>query len=216
MRRGSTSSVRPAPPAWAPGSHWSSWRIPRPTARPPSTSSPAAMSRSPSRSGRARANSSWWTCAMTDRAENEPARLVLVSGHVFGLRAFEGIVSSPARLAGQIEVPLMIGLDESRAAHTVGYRSLAGLAAEQGARHVSTSDGRLGSLAGQIRAARPAYLLVIGWSHLIPDEILSIPAAIAVRGGAGPGGAGPGGSGCIGMHPTKLPGGRGQAPIPWT
>jgi methionyl-tRNA formyltransferase len=141
----------------------------------------------------------------------EPTRLVLVSGHVFGLRAFEGIFSSPARLGGRIEVPLMIGLDASHAAGTVGYRSLAGLAAEQGAEYVSTGDGRLGSLAGLIRAARPSYLLVIGWSRLIPESILSIPAAAAAGDGVPAGGFG-----CIGMHPTKLPDGRGQAPIPWT
>lgn len=128
-----------------------------------------------------------------------PAPLVLVTGHTFGVRAFEGIFSSGAFLDGKIAVPLMIGLDDSHAAGTVGYASLGPLAAEQGARYISTSDGRLGSLAGQIREIRPAYILVIGWSHLVGEDILSIPSA-----------------GCVGMHPTMLPRGRGQAPIPWT
>jgi methionyl-tRNA formyltransferase len=128
-----------------------------------------------------------------------PVPLVLVTGHGFGVRAFEGIFSSRAFLDGRIAVPLMIGLDDSRAAGTVGYASLGRLAAEQGARCISTSDGRLSSLAGQISAPRPAYILVIGWSHLVGEDILSIPSR-----------------GCIGMHPTMLPAGRGQAPIPWT
>jgi methionyl-tRNA formyltransferase len=148
---------------------------------------------------------------MDNPAAAGPVRLVLVTGHSFGVRAFEGIFSSRAVLDGKVQVPLMIGLDDSHAAGTVGYTSPGRLAAEQGARYISTSDGRLGSLASQIRAARPAYILVIGWSHLVGEDILSIPsAAVARRDGE------PGWSGCIGMHPTMLPIGRGQAPIPWT
>ena len=143
-----------------------------------------------------------------------PVPLVLVTGHTFGVRAFEGIFSSRAFLDGRIGVPLMIGLDDSHAAGTVGYASLGRLAAEQGVPYISTSDGRLSSLAGQIRRARPVYILVIGWSHLVGEDILSIPAPADGRqdGARGPGWS----SGCIGMHPTMLPTGRGQAPIPWT
>lgn len=148
---------------------------------------------------------------MDDQADGGPVRLVLVTGHTFGVRAFEGIFSSRAFLTGKIAVPLMIGLDDSRAAATVGYTPLSRLAAEQGVRYIGTSDGRLRTLAGQIRQARPAYILVIGWSHLIGEDILSIPGAVTGRRDGEPGW-----SGCIGMHPTMLPTGRGQAPIPWT
>jgi methionyl-tRNA formyltransferase len=129
----------------------------------------------------------------------EPVRLVLVSGHTFGCRAFEGIFASGAFLDGRVEAGLMIGLSESRAVATVGYQSLCGLAASQGVEYAGTADGRLRSLAGRIEAARPDYLLVIGWSYLVPSEVL----ALATGGG-------------IGMHPTMLPLGRGQAPIPWS
>ncbi|MQY14758.1 Methionyl-tRNA formyltransferase [Streptomyces sp. RB5] len=129
-------------------------------------------------------------------------RLVLVSGHTFGRRAYEGLFASAAFLDGRLEVPLMIGLPEERTAGTVGYSSIASLAREQGADYVPASDGSLLSLAGTIRAREPHYLLVVGWSRLIHPDVLSIPGE---RGG-----------GCIGMHPTRLPLGRGQAPIPWT
>jgi methionyl-tRNA formyltransferase len=144
----------------------------------------------------------------------KPASLILVTGHTFGVRAFEGIFSSPAFLDGRLKVALTIGLDGSHAAGTVGYQSIAPLAAEQGVPHVSTADGRLTSLASRIRDAGPAYILVIGWSHLISPEVLAIPAAVAAAPGAPPGAPVP--FGCIGMHPTRLPDGRGQAPIPWT
>jgi methionyl-tRNA formyltransferase len=148
---------------------------------------------------------------MNSRPEAERTSLILVSGHTFGAHAFAGIFSARAYLDQQIEVALMIGLDAAHASATVGYQSLEPLAAEHGVPYIGTSDGRLTSLADQIRAAAPAYLLVIGWSHLIPDEVLSIPATCAGRGAAVAGEFG-----CIGMHPTKLPLGRGQAPIPWT
>jgi methionyl-tRNA formyltransferase len=150
---------------------------------------------------------------MDERDGPRQVPLVLVTGHTFGVRAFEGIFSSRAFLDHRIGVPLMIGLDDSQAGRTVGYASPGRLAAEQGVRYISTSDGRLSSLAGQIRQARPAYILVIGWSHLVGEDILSLPSAAAAPGSPA---GGPGWSGCIGMHPTMLPVGRGQAPIPWS
>ncbi len=138
-------------------------------------------------------------CATINRAEARPVQLVLITGHTFGTRAFEGVFSSGAFLDGKVEVSLMIGLDDSRAGATVGYQPLSGIATEQGVPYIGTSDGRLSSLAGRIRDTAPDYVLVIGWSYLVGEDILSIPA-----------------SGCIGMHPTPLPLGRGQAPIPWT
>ncbi len=141
----------------------------------------------------------------------EATRLVLVTTHVFGIRAFEGIFSSAAYLDGLIDVPLMIGLPPERAASTVGYASVAGLAGDQGAEFILTDDGTLSSHADTITDCRPHYILVIGWSRLIRPDVLAIPRSIHAATTSGLGGYG-----CVGMHPTKLPTGRGQAPIPWT
>jgi methionyl-tRNA formyltransferase len=142
----------------------------------------------------------------------DPTRLVLVSGHAFGAAAFAGILSSDAFLEDQLDVSAMIGLRAEQAAKTVGYRSLAPLAAEQQLRYLDAPDGGLRGVAGLIRGIRPHYILVIGWSSIVCPEVLAIPAeaAEAKRDRL------PDGVGCIGMHPTKLPEGRGQAPIPWT
>jgi methionyl-tRNA formyltransferase len=148
---------------------------------------------------------------MTDPGRVDRASLILVTGHTFGVRAFEGIFSSRAFIRGRLGVPLMIGLDGGHAAATVGYQSPERLAAQHGVPCVSTADGRLNSLAGRIREAAPSYILVIGWSHLIAEKVLSIPAAVA-----GCEFSQPARFGSIGMHPTRLPDGRGQAPIPWT
>lgn len=130
---------------------------------------------------------------------HDASRAVLVTGHRFGISAFEGLLASPAYLQGRVEVPLMIGLDAELAGGTVGYQPIGPLASSYGVPHLSTTDGRLTSLADTIRGCQPDYVLVIGWSRLVATEVLAIPRY-----------------GCVGMHPTKLPLGRGQAPIPWT
>ena len=142
----------------------------------------------------------------------QQTRLVLVSGHAFGAAAFAGVLSSDAYLDEQLEVPAVIGLPAEQARKTVGYRSLAPLAAEHNLQYLDAPDGRLAGLAGLLRSFRPHYLLVIGWSSLVGADVLRIPAEAAAAGRERL----PGGGGCIGMHPTKLPEGRGQAPIPWT
>ena len=129
----------------------------------------------------------------------EPTRLVLVTGHTFGIRAYEGVFSSPSYLDGRIEVPLMVGLPAGRAAGTVGYAPISGLADAQGIEHVEADDATLHAHAEQLARIRPHYLLVVGWSRLVHPDVLTLPT-----------------EGCLGMHPTKLPLGRGQAPIPWT
>jgi len=50
----------------------------------------------------------------------------------------------------------------------------------------------------RLRELKPNIIFVIGFSQLIPKEILELPS-----------------NGCIGMHPTLLPAHRGRAPIPW-
>ncbi len=50
-----------------------------------------------------------------------------------------------------------------------------------------------------IQNTKPDLILVMGWSQLLKNEIISIPKI-----------------GVIGSHPTKLPKYRGRSPIPWT
>lgn len=145
------------------------------------------------------------------RPDSELTRVVLVTGHIFGLRAFEGIISSTEYLQGQIELGLVVGLAEKFRASTVGYGSPEDLATEEDVPFVSVEDGTLAAVFDRIAAHRPHYILVIGWSRLVRSEVLSIPTEKTsehIRH--------PGTYGCIGMHPTNLPVGRGQAPIPWT
>ncbi|MFC4336906.1 methionyl-tRNA formyltransferase [Salininema proteolyticum] len=142
---------------------------------------------------------------------NDSTRLALVTGHEFGRRAFEGILSSEEYLAGRLEAPVMIGLPSSRAGGTVGYRSIADLAEQEGSDFHEAGDGSLIGLSDVLSSHEPHFILVIGWSRLVHPEILALPEELHGR-DDGPRRS----AGCVGMHPTRLPDGRGQAPIPWT
>ncbi|MFJ8841815.1 formyltransferase family protein [Streptomyces cyaneofuscatus] len=137
--------------------------------------------------------------------------IVFVTGHEFGIRALEGMLSSRPFIDGRLRFPLVIGLDSSHAAKTVGYADAGCLAREYGMDYVSTRDGSLRSSAEIIGQVSPDYLVVIGWSWLVAPEILSLPAGSAQNVGGDRGLYS-----SIGMHPTQLPRGRGRAPIPWT
>ena len=51
----------------------------------------------------------------------------------------------------------------------------------------------------QVIAHRPAYLFTLGWSQIFKEEFISCFSEFIV-----------------GTHPSKLPHGRGRAPLPWT
>lgn len=132
-------------------------------------------------------------------------RIAFVTGHEFGVRALQGILSSAAWHSGTISLPIVVGLGTERASRTVGYASPESLARAVGATAITTGDGSLRGLTPMLDAAAIDYLLVIGWSRLVPSEVLrSARREISGKPGA------------IGMHPTLLPIGRGRAPIPWT
>lgn len=138
-------------------------------------------------------------------------RFVLVTGHTFGRRALDGLLSSPAAIEGRLACSLVVGLDERRREETSGYAAANEAADYWSVPYLSTMDGSLLSDAPGILAAKPHYLLVIGWSRIVSPLVLDIPGNVC----AGSSRNAPD-HGCIGMHPTKLPTGRGQAPIPWT
>lgn len=144
---------------------------------------------------------------------DQAARFVLATGHLFGLRALEGIIASDAWVQGRLSCSAVVRLPHERASATVGYADIGTLGQGIGAQVLTAGQGSLIDLKNELERIAPTYLLVIGWSRLVAGSVLDIPARTA----------GPGSSirntprfGCIGMHPSPLPVGRGQAPIPWS
>src|SRR3954447_24113365 len=112
---------------------------------------------------------------------HEKTRLVFVSGHSFGLHALKGVFASDAYLDGRLEVASIVGLSQRFASTTVGFTSFKEVAHDHAIKHISTTDGRLMSLNAEILACQPHYILVIGWSKLVPDEVINIPRILHSR-----------------------------------
>jgi methionyl-tRNA formyltransferase len=136
-------------------------------------------------------------------------RCVFVTGHEFGMAALAGMLASAACQNGDLALPLLVTLDEAQEANTVGYAGNRPLPAFTG-ETVTTADGRLRQVADAIADVTPDFICVVGWSFLVPVEILDLPAALS-----GVGERHSETHGCIGMHPSLLPRGRGRAPLPW-
>lgn len=139
------------------------------------------------------------------------ANICFISGHHFGLCALKGLLESEAYRSSSVRLPLLISLDEQKKTATVGFQSFSDVAQHYNIPHMCTRSLKKDKLMENIMAAKPDYLLIIGWSELAPAALLDIPRVInqgTERHAAA--------HGCIGMHPTLLPEGRGRAPIPWT
>jgi methionyl-tRNA formyltransferase len=93
---------------------------------------------------------------------------------------------------------LAVGYDASRA-QASGYRDLGDLAQRHGFRLVRTADVNDPALVDRIEALAPKLLYVLGWSQLVHPRLLGVAE-----------------HGAAGVHPTRLPEGRGRAPVPWT
>jgi similar to A1S7U5_SHEAM methionyl-tRNA formyltransferase len=142
---------------------------------------------------------------MTRLVTKSPVKIAYVTGHEFGVRALEGILESPERARGLIDIRILFGLPSYLKSKTVGYRSLEQVAHRHNINYIEANDLRLKSYVPLIKFYQIDVMAVIGWSYLIPKIVResvnmkydNIPVT-------------------IGMHPSPLPVGRGRAPIPWT
>ena len=106
------------------------------------------------------------------------ARVCCVSGHRFGSSALMGLIDSNDFKSGTLRVSLLLSLDPIKRASTAGFHDFSDLAARYSFPHRKVQSIKQKGIAELIEAARPDYLLVIGWSELIPPSILNIPKAI--------------------------------------
>jgi len=118
-------------------------------------------------------------------------RIIFVSHNIFGINCLDEIIHRKGNVIAIFTV------DDSSSMKISDYTSFERIAEENNIllykiKKLSESDLL------QIRNLKPDIIFVIGWSQLIPNELLNVPD-----------------KGCIGMHPTLLPRGRGRAPINW-
>ena len=97
------------------------------------------------------------------------------------------------------EIPAHVIGYSSELAHRSNYVSMQPLAERYGFALTETKDVNGAEIEALIRSEAPDWLCVFGWSQLVKASILEIPTC-----------------GCLGLHMSRLPEGRGRAPVPWT
>lgn len=93
---------------------------------------------------------------------------------------------------------LVVTYDETWSAAS-GFVDFGPLANEYGFPLLRVEDVNRSDVVDRIASVVPALIFIIGWSQLVRRPLLELPY-----------------HGTVGIHPTRLPEGRGRAPIPWT
>lgn len=118
---------------------------------------------------------------------------------VVGAVGSTGILLQELGRAAGWSVPLVVTLPSDLHGRHSDIVDLAPHAASVGAELFTVARTNDAETLNAVRAAKPDYVFVVGWSQLVGPEFLSI----ATRGS-------------IGYHPAPLPRLRGRAAIPWT
>ena len=93
----------------------------------------------------------------------------------------------------------MVTLDEATSASVSGAVDLATAADAMGIPVLRIADANAPESVRAIADRAPALIAVVGWTRLISEELLALPAR-----------------GCIGFHASLLPRHRGRAPVNWS
>ncbi len=119
-------------------------------------------------------------------------RIIFISGVELGWQC------AKALLEKKFDIAAIFCLPESMKARS-GYADFTQLGIEFNVPVYAFEDVNSPESVSKIKSIAPDLILVVGWSTIIGETILSIPK-----------------KGVIGHHPTLLPKHRGNAPIPWT
>jgi methionyl-tRNA formyltransferase len=117
--------------------------------------------------------------------------------------ALAGSVGSSRRtlaaiLRHKLDLVGVLGLTPDKSANVSGYARMDDLINRTSVPYKEFDDINASKVIRVVQDWQPDILFVVGLSQLIRHELLSIPRL-----------------GCVGFHPTKLPEGRGRAPIAW-
>ena len=120
-------------------------------------------------------------------------KIVFVGGILFSKSLLETI------LAHNFTVSAIFSYDESKKHSTSDYVSFDDIAKKYNIDNFKVKNINDKENVALMQSYQPDLILVMGWSQIIKNDILSIPSI-----------------GIIGSHPTQLPKYRGRAPIPWS
>ncbi len=126
------------------------------------------------------------------KKEAHGPRIVLAGSVGSSRRILAGLIRHRANLSG------VLGLSQGKSSNVSDYSRLDDLAAEAGVPFQEFDDINDHQTRKVIHKWAPDLLFVVGLSQLVKEDLLNIP-----------------GIACVGFHPTRLPEGRGRAPVAW-
>ncbi|MBN2085525.1 MAG: hypothetical protein JW748_09915 [Anaerolineales bacterium] len=103
-----------------------------------------------------------------------------------------------ALIRHRMRVTGVLGLAAAQSADVSGYTRMDALAREAGIPYAEFDDLNAPAIVAQVRLWAPDVFFIVGLSQMVKKELLLIPRL-----------------GCVGFHPTRLPEGRGRAPVAW-
>ena len=99
----------------------------------------------------------------------------------------------------QCAVHTLITLPSTSNKNVSDYYDLHDFCNEKGINVIDTTNVNAEETLAQIKILQPDYLFTLGWSQIFNEEFINCFSKFVV-----------------GTHPSKLPHGRGRAPLPWT
>ncbi len=103
-----------------------------------------------------------------------------------------------ALLRHNMRVAGVLGLASENSSGVSGFTRMDKLAGEAGIPYSDFGDLNSPAIVETVRRWSPDVFFIVGLSQMVKKELLSIPSL-----------------GCVGFHPTRLPEGRGRAPVAW-
>jgi len=119
-------------------------------------------------------------------------KIVFISGVKMGFDCAEALLKEEYNIAAIFSLP-------ETCSSCSGYVDFAPLGKKYNIPVFEYKDTNDPQVVKKVKELAPDLILVIGWSGVISEELLTIPK-----------------KGVLGHHPTLLPKHRGNAPIPWT
>jgi len=124
--------------------------------------------------------------------ENSGPAIILAGSVNSSYRILQALIRNRMNVVG------VLGLSPLRSANVSGYTRMDSLAQAANLPFLEFEDLNAPRIVDAVRKWAPDVFFIVGISQLAKDELLSIPRL-----------------GCVGFHPTRLPEGRGRAPVSW-
>ncbi len=120
-------------------------------------------------------------------------RILCVGSNLESEKALQGLINHGAPIVGLVTRP------STTPGQVSDYVDLHHYCTDNDIPVINTRDINSPETIKEIKELEPDYIFVLGWSQLFSEELLQTPTKFIV-----------------GSHPSRLPEGRGRAPIPWT